>query len=151
MSTLLKIVVLAGIVLFFACDECRNLDCVASDMDGNFRIVSDTSGKDLVFGPNKIYNKDSIRFYSINGPDTIVFKPDAVPVVGTPDSALRVFFNPNYPTAYMRLSDGDVDTLVLTTESYDTDCCGRIYNVKNFRFNNSVDIPGQQVVHEIRK
>ena len=151
MSTLLKIVVLAGMVFFFACDECRNLDCMPSDVDGNFRIVSDTSGKDLVFGPNKIYNKDSIRFFSVNGIDTIVFKPDAVPVVGTSDSALRVFFNPTFPIAYMRLSDGDVDTLAITSESYDTDCCGKITNITNFKFNSKVDIPGNQVVHLIRK
>ena len=142
----------SGLILFFlACDECRNLDCISSDLDGNFRIISDTSGKDLVFGPDKIYNKDSIRFFSINGTDTVVFRPEAVPVVGTPDSALRVFFHPTYATAYMLLSDGDVDTLAITSESYDTDCCGRITNIKNFRFNTSVDIPGQQVVHELRK
>ena len=151
MSTLLKMFCCGFILFFLACDECRNLDCIPSDIDGNFRIISDTSGKDLVFGPDKIYNKDSIRFFSINGTDTVAFRPDAVPVVGTPDSALRVFFNPTHATAYILLSDGDVDTLAITSESYDTDCCGRITNIKNFRFNNSVDIPGQQVVHEIRK
>jgi len=151
MSTPLKVLVPALIIFLLSCDECRNLDCIPSDIDGNFRIISDTSGKDLVFGPDKIYNKDSIRFFSINGTDTVVFRPEAVPVVGTPDSALRVFFNPTYATAYMVLSDGDVDTLAITSESYDTDCCGRITNIKNFRFNNSVDIAGLQVVHEIRK
>lgn len=152
MSTLLKFASGTLILLTLACDPCAKLDCISSDIDGNFSIVSKADGKDLVFGPDKIYNRDSILFFAVNGVDTVRYPQTGEPVVETPgDSILRVFFFPTNLTVYMRLSDGDIDTLTLTTESFDTDCCGRITNIKNFRLNNSVDIPGDQPVHEIRK
>jgi hypothetical protein len=43
----------------------------------------------------------------------------------------------------MRLSNADIDTLQITYQSRPTKCCGTITEIKNFRFNNTVNLPGQ--------
>jgi hypothetical protein len=53
--------------------------------------------------------------------------------------------------AYMRLSNGDIDTLNISYKTIDTKCCGTITEITNFRFNNSVDIPGDRGTQEIKK
>jgi hypothetical protein len=57
-----------------SCDPCDNLDCISDNHFGQFRIVSKTDGKDLVFGPNAIYDQTKIKFYSLNGNDTTFFQ-----------------------------------------------------------------------------
>ena len=142
--------ILSG-VLFHSCDRCHNLDC-PSGYHGQFRIVSAVDGKDLVFGPNKIYNKDQIKFYSVNGADTIYFGYQSIklPNIGY-DSVLFVRFFPTNEITYMRLSNGDVDTLTISYNTFETECCGTTAIISNFRFNNSVDLPGDKGTQEIKK
>jgi hypothetical protein len=131
-------------ILVYSCDPCKNLDCVASNFYGQFRIVSAANGQDLLFGPHKIYNINQVRFYSFNGADTTYFESGTTKLSGTGyDSILYVHFFPNPDVAYMRLSNGDIDTLNITYQSRQTKCCGTIKEIKNFRFNNTVDSPGQ--------
>jgi hypothetical protein len=138
-------------LFIFSCNPCANLDCLSNDFDGQFRIVSAADGKDLVFGPSKIYDKNQIKFYSLQTTDTTFFNLETIryPNVGY-DSILLVSFIPKTDIAYMRLSNGDIDTLSITYNSFNTKCCGTITEIKNFRFNNSVDIPGKGI-QEIRK
>ena len=70
MRALIIIIVTA---ILSSCDPCDNLDCVSSDYYGQFRIISASTGNDLVFGPNKIYDKNQIRFYSLTATDTTFF------------------------------------------------------------------------------
>lgn len=146
------VVVLAAGLLFYSCDPCRNLDCRTSMYSGQFRIVSKTDGKDLVFGPNKIYDKNQIRFYSLDGSDTTFFEYEPIQQSGAGyDSILYVWFEPPPEIAYMRLSNGDVDTLAISYNSFNSKCCGTIEEITKFRFNNSVDIVGDQGTQEIKK
>ena len=111
-----------------------------------------SDGKDLVFGPNKIYDKRLIKFYSLNNADTTFFQYQTVRFPGTGyDSILTVDFFPNPAIAYMKLSDGDVDTLALSYSTRNTKCCGRITEITNYRFNNLADIPGSKGTQEIKK
>ena len=132
------------LMLMYSCDPCKNLDCVASNFYGQFRIVNAANGQDLLFGPNRIYDKNQIRFYSLKGADTTYFESGTTQYSGTGyDSILYVHFFPNPDVAFMRLSNGDIDTLNITYQSRQTKCCGTIKEIKNFRFNNAVDLPGQ--------
>ena len=141
-------------LIFFisACDPCNNLDCLSDNYYGQFRIVSATDGKDLVFGPNKIYDKSQIKFYSLNGTDTAFFDYQTIKFqnIGY-DSILYVRFFPKADLAYMRLSNGDIDTLNISYNTFGTKCCGTITKITNFQFNNSVDIPGDKGSQEIKK
>jgi hypothetical protein len=143
---------LALAALLSSCDPCKNLDCISGNIYGQFRIVKAGTGQDLVFGPNKIYDKDKIKFYSLKGTDTTFFEyhPIKFPNTGY-DSILHVRFYPTPETAYMRLSDGDIDTFNLSYTTKDTRCCGTITDISRFRYNNTVDIPGDQGTQELRK
>lgn len=148
-----KICLLSCVSLFFfSCDPCKNLDCVFDDYFGQFRIVGATDGKDLVFGPNKIYDKNEIKFYTLNGTDTAFFEPQAIKSIefGN-DTVLQVKFFPKAETAYIRLSNTDTDTLAITYETSTTRCCGTITEITNFRLNNKVDLPGNSKIQEIKK
>lgn len=149
-----KIFPLASIVglITYGCDPCKRLECAASNYSGQLRIVSAADGKDLVFGPNKVYDIDRIQFYSLKGTDTTFFESNAVhwPASGH-DSILHVFFFPKPDTVFMQLSNGDVDTLKVSYNTFDTKCCGTITEIENFRFNNTSDLPGNQGTQELRK
>jgi hypothetical protein len=143
--------IITGLV-FYSCDPCNNLDCLSDNYNGQFRIVSAANGKYLVFGPDKIYNKEQIKFYSLRGADTTLFGYQTIRFPGTGyDSILHVSFFPKADTAYMLLSNGDVDTLMISYRTFDTKCCGIITEIENFRFNNAVNIPGDTGTQEIKK
>lgn len=127
---------------FSSCDPCDNLDC-ASNVDYlQLRIVN-AGGTDLLFGSNRRYNPDSIRFYSLTGADTLFHNSQTFPLSGTGyDSILIARFGITTQTAYMRLTNGDVDTLQLSYSSYDTKCCGKITSISTFKINNSADLSG---------
>ena len=132
-------------VLFLgACDPCRNLDCVADSYSGQFRMVQAATGKDLLFGPDHVYNNDSIRFFSLQGADTVYYHPQLLSAPGNGfDSVLVVRFLPKADTAYMQLNGSDIDTLQLQFQTYDTRCCGTITEITNVRFNNKTNLPGK--------
>jgi len=134
---------LLAVLFLCACDPCRNLDCVASNYNGQFRIVQAASANDLVFGSNARYNKDSIRFFSVKAGDTTFYNSQALYFPGTGyDSILQVRFFPKTDTAYMQLGNGDTDTLQMQFRTYNTRCCGVITEITNVRFNNGNDLPG---------
>lgn len=138
--------------LFYSCDKCGNLDCLTDNYYGQFRIVRASDGKDLVFGPDKIYDKNKIKFYSLNAADTTFFDYQALRFPGAGyDSILHVRFFPRTDVAYMKLSNADVDTLNISYRSIDTKCCGNITEITKFRLNNTIDIPADQGTQEIKK
>lgn len=135
-----------------SCDPCRNLDCLSSNYDGQFRLVSAGNGNDLVFGPTRVYDKNQVRLYALNGTDTIFFDYQTIKFSGAGyDSVLHVHFFPKTDIAYMRLSNGDIDTLAITYTTKSSKCCGEITEITKFRYNNSIDIPGNQGTQELRK
>lgn len=149
---IMKFVPLLFVMIISACDPCANLDCVSSNYVGQFRIVRSSDSADLVFGPAAIYDKNRIRFFSVNGTDTTNFeyRHEKFPDVGY-DSILLVNFFPKKDVAYMRLSNGDIDTLQITYKESDTKCCGHITEITNFKFNNTINIPGGKGTQLIKK
>ncbi len=99
-----------------------------------------------------MYDKNQIKFYSLNGTDTSFFDYQPMKFPGTGyDSILYVRFFPKAEVAYMRLSNGDVDTLNISYHTFNTKCCGTITEIIKFRLNNSIDIPGDKGTQEIKK
>lgn len=137
---------------FYSCDPCRNLDCVSDRYEGQFRITSATTGTDLLFGPNRVYDRNQVRFYALKGTDTTYFTQQAVRFGGTAyDSILQVRFYPQTDVAYLRLSNGDIDTLAISYKTTPTRCCGTITEITRFRYNNAVDLPGDGGTLELKK
>ena|SRR5688572_14266859 len=144
----LFVVIIFPGMLFISCDECRYIEYEPATPSGSFRIVGATTGEDLVFGPAKIYDKDQIKFYSLKNTDTTFFN---VEWIRWTDSIMLVEFVPITDTVYMRLSNSDVDTLKISWNGVKAKCYGTGIVITNFRLNNSVDIPGNQVPHVIKK
>jgi len=153
MRQLLSSIFLAFSLTIFSCDPCDNLDCITDNHFGQFRIISKIDSKDLVFGSNAIYDKSKIKFYSLQGNDTIFFQYSPIKFAGNGyDSILHVRFYPEVSTlANLNLSDTDTDTLAVIYNTFKTKCCGTITEIKKFRYNNSIDIPGDQGTQEIKK
>lgn len=104
-----------------------------------FRIINAQNGQDLVFGPTKIYDKNLIKFYSLNGSDTIFHTYGAGPNPNPgQDSLLFVNFNHRKKNnVLMKVSDSDIDTLHIIYELVDAaPCCPDYIAVKPDSFNN---------------
>ncbi len=144
---------LISMIILSSCDPCRNLDCLASNYYGQFRIVSKVDGKDLVFGSTAMYDKTKIGFYSLNGTDTVHYEYTTIKFPNSGyDSILYIHFFPQTTNpVFMRLNDSDTDTLSLSYNSFKTRCCGNITEIVNFRYNNQTDLPGNKGTLEIKK
>lgn len=141
MKHLTFIALILTAALFQACSICGAVDCDTDNYNGQFRIVSATDGSDLLFGPTRIYDKNLIKFYTLEDTDTtfLNFQPTDFGSA-LRDSILYVNFLPESETAFMRLSDGDVDTFNISYNTFDSKCCGKITEITKFRFNNTVDL-----------
>lgn len=152
MNFITRILIFFIVFIFCACDPCRNLDCITDRIEGQFRIVATADGRDLIFGQNKIYDIDQIRFYSVQGSDTTFFQTQAIRFPGAGyDSILYVRFFPIAEIAYMRLNESDTDTLKISYNTRETKCCGTVAEITNFRLNSSINIPGDNETQEIKK
>jgi hypothetical protein len=139
-------------LLFYSCDPCYGLKCASDNYYGQFRIVRATDGADLVFGASRICDKNLIKFYSFKNTDTIFFDYQTIKFsnIGY-DSILYVRFFPKTDVAYMRLGNGDIDTLQISYKTLSSRCCGTITGITNFLYNNSVNIPGDNGTQELKK
>ncbi|ABG59634.1 hypothetical protein CHU_2376 [Cytophaga hutchinsonii ATCC 33406] len=113
------------------CDPDQDIVC--------FRILN-AAGEDLVFGPSKVYDKDSIQFFSLNGADTVKQSliTDGSYLQGCSNSLLIDFNSAtkNGPV-YVRLNDSDIDTLNIYYERFDGGkCCGAYRIVHATTYNN---------------
>lgn len=118
-----------------------NRKCSGDYYSARFRVVSAVNGKDLVFGTSAIYDKNLIKFYSLNGTDTIKHHYGAGPNPNPgQDSLLYVDFDyRKYQTVFVLLNNTDIDTLGLTYETIDgSPCCPDHKNVKPVSYNNNL-------------
>src|SRR5690349_20897239 len=98
------------VILLNACCKCD----IPRNWEG-FRFI-DSSGHDLVYGPNPKYDKDSIRFFYINnnGRDTTLPSRALEVAVDSHDTVTVVAFSQaGKDTAYVDFRNGDIDTLIL--------------------------------------
>jgi hypothetical protein len=142
------------VISFYACDKCRYLDCSVTDTSALFRIVDKSNGKDLVFGNNAIYDKNKIKFFTLNGSDTTFFKCSSENKYGisTEDSILKVYFPENLQMkVLMQLNNVDTDTLGILYKTEDTKCCGSVTTISKFLYNTTNDIGGNNEVKVLKK
>ncbi|GMQ26760.1 hypothetical protein Aoki45_34430 [Algoriphagus sp. oki45] len=129
-------VLIAGLLI--SCDPCRNLDCLASKYDFEFRILDAESGLDLVFGPNAQFKAEEFRLYSLQGNEQVeyVLQPLFSPYYEG-DTTFYAEVIPPLGPVFLSYPNGKIDTLVLSYTQYDTECCGRITEVRELTRNNS--------------
>ena len=128
------------IVIILASCCFGNRKCELSDPLTALRIISATTGKDMVFGSSKIYDKAFIRFYSINGTDTIYHLFAAVPnSQSPPDSLLAVILDGSHQTiVYVKLIPSDIDTISATYNMISNGpCCSDYFTVTPTAYNKN--------------
>lgn len=122
---------LLPILLYGCC--LGNRKCQTDNYGTRFRIVDKTTGKDLAFGPDKIYDPNAIRFYSLSGTDTIYhpYGPGPNPNPGQ-DSLLFVTMDyRKVETVYIKLSAADRDTILVNYPLTDASpCCGDFHTAE---------------------
>ena len=149
-----RLIILVFVSLFIhSCDTCANLDCLASNYSVSFRVLSKSGNTDLLFGPEAVYKKDSIRAFRILGSDTTFLSNQFTPInLSGSDSALVInFFPESNADVYLQLSAADVDTLQPTYEHFNTKCCGAITQVQTISYNKQAAVPATQGAIELRK
>lgn len=117
-----------------------NRKCNQDNNSSRFRIIDKTNGKDLVFGPANIYDKNNITFFSLSGTDTIFHYCVAGPNPNPgQDSLLYVEFDyRKIERVFIRLNNYDIDTLTLTYQNIDASpCCKDYTDVKPISINNN--------------
>lgn len=117
-----------------------NRKCIQDINSSRFRIVDKISGNDLVFGSTSVYDKSMIKFYSLNGIDTIYHNYGAGPNPNPGEDSL-LYVNFDYrkkDTVFVKLSDADIDTLSVTYPIIDgSPCCSSYTSVKPISLNNN--------------
>ena len=128
-------------LLLLTIDSCclGTRECKQDYTSSRFRVVNSLNGQDLVFGPAKFYDKDFIKFYSLDGADTVfhhyVAGPNSEP---GQDSLLFVDFDYRKQNiVFIRFTNSDIDTLNLIYELVDASpCCPDYSIVKPISLNN---------------
>lgn len=136
--------------VFSSCDYCSTIDCSPGSVPIAFRLLNQTGDTDLVFGRASSYHKDSIRFYTLQGSDTIglQYQPS---ILGT-DSVLEVNVLLNTITnVYMELNAFDTDTFHVTYRNFNEKCCGAYTQIDSLRYNYQPPFPMGQRLVELRK
>lgn len=119
------ILVLIYLLIFISSCECVVKVCAAPF---SFRVVEKQTQKDLVFGPNPIYQKDSVHIQ-----ETHVFHVQ--------NKGFICDLVTPIDTLYLKLSSMDMDTLVLTYKFNDSQCCP---NPKGLATVTSMDFNGKR-------
>ena len=122
---------------------CMEGKCNLEPGSSKFRIVSSLNGHDLLFGPTRIYNKDSIKFFSLNGTDT-VFHSVGGGVNNYPDMDSVLYVNFDYThkdTVYVYLNNSIIDTLKLRYQIIDQSrCCPGYSDITSYNY-NGMELP----------
>ena len=67
-------------LMFHSCDSCFGVSCKDNENYREIlRIVSARDGSDLIFGGNRLYQREKIRFFSVKGRDhTFMCTPQSI-------------------------------------------------------------------------
>ena len=155
----MRLILFMILLLTVGCFKDPDLDCTTTDCNpgstaGNFRIVRNDDGTDLLFGPNRAYDPTYILFYSIIASDT-TFYPGVKTQWGqsTGDSVLKVDFPSEPPTVFIKLNSFDTDTLQVSYQHFEkNNCCEAFTQIAQFIVNGQQVVGGQPLTTQtIRK
>ena len=100
-----------------------------------FRIMSMSTGQNLVYGPNKMFDRSQMKVFSIKGADTSISDVKAIYGNRSSDSTLYFHLPAKTDTAYLQLNTIDIDTLTLIYGLTTGRCCS-FTSIKAVNYNN---------------
>ena len=133
----IKIIIAISIILFAAC-------CSQEYIYGNalqsISFMDKTTGNNLLFGANKIYNKDSV-FVKY---DKDTFYQKIRTSNNSTDTFVSIYFN-DVATCYIKFSSTDIDTFTVKYEmrkvKHSSGACSQtVYYINSLKYNN-IDVP----------
>ena len=133
-------------------NPCKNANGICPDtFESLFRIISKTDGKDLVYGPTRIYDKSKIKVFSIKGADTTFanYEPYRLVKDGY-DSVLHFYFSSKVDTLFIKLSSADIDTINVSYGQTEGRCC-TFNSIRFLNYNNSGALPNYNGTVEFKK
>jgi hypothetical protein len=116
-----------------------------------FRIISKIDGKDLVYGPTRIYDKSKIKVFSIKGTDTTFanYEPYRLVKDGY-DSILHFYYSTKVDTLFIKLNNSDIDTINVSNGISEGRCC-TFNSIRFLNYNNSGALPNYNGTVEFKK
>jgi len=127
-------------LLFISCDRCMSGRSCADGFV--FKIVDKSSGQDLVFGTSPVYNLDSVHlFTNLSGYGNGNF-------LGVQNNTLMSRLTDPIDTLFLRLTSTDTDTLFLSYNYIERECCffpqgfGQLRSIK---YNKNIVIQEDQI------
>ena len=138
-------VFLPAIVIVLLYNSCCKCD-VPRNWEG-FRFL-DSADHDLVYGPDKKYNKDSIRFFYVKGKDTLLHPSRGFGLRSdVPDTVTAVSFDQNgKDTAFVDFGNGDIDTLILKYTQTGGGCCDERFEIIPQSYNKKAIVKNEWIV-----
>jgi len=145
-SLLLCFVVIAAMAACKQEDKCAGVVCLSPvelQHSVRLRLLSATDSTDLLFGPDRRYNADSLQ---LNLPGVMGISTGyASPTPHTdppPDSILTATIYNRPDTVLLRLSDGDVDTIAVRyrSSSNPDPCCAGTVKLAGMRYNGLTEV-----------
>ena len=125
-------------LVFSSCSPCRDLDCLVSQYDFEFRILDSNSGSDLVFGSNRVFDPREFSMFSISGTAQqeypLLFRTSSF---FTGDTTFHAEVFPLASQVFLRYPNGKIDTLELSYRQFDSECCGRITEITKLNRNKT--------------
>ena len=131
---------------------CKNASSTCNDSYNSFfRIINKTTGQDLVFGPNTIYDKSKIKIFSTKGVDTTyeIYEPYRL-IKDNYDSVLSLRLLAKVDTIFIKLNPTDIDTIVVSYGLSEGRCC-TFNSIRYLSYNNIGVIPNFNGTVEFKK
>jgi hypothetical protein len=126
---------------------CKNAgDFCPDSYESLFRITGKLDGKDLLYGPDKVYDKSAIRIFSVRGADTAFanYQPYRLMKDGY-DSVLYFKLASRVDTLFVRLNAVDVDTITLSYGMSEGRCCS-FHAIRAMSYNHAAALPNDGTV-----
>ena len=129
-------------ICIYSCD-CVNVDCEPDKEFFSVNLVSLSDSTNLIFGDEAIYDVEDVSLFTIvDGRETpgnlfiLNFSNNLTSALGIP------CFNLENETFFLDLGNGDIDTLGVSFEKVETECCGDILRMNTAEFNGrEVSVP----------
>ena len=120
-----------------SCGKTIQCDCIAEDPDIYMKIVSEKDSSDLVFGETSIYSPQQILAYTVKSKFTVNHSIKTLNLVGGGTDSVLVLENPDFMLSTVILDYGnqDVDTLTISFETLEFECCGEFRRINSVLHN----------------
>ena len=133
----LIVLVFTLFIVIVSCGKEVYCDCIGENPDIYIRIINEKDSTDLLFGETNIYSSKEISAYTLDSNSSIDLDVRTLNYGGGVSDSILVLENPDFTFSSVILDYGnlDVDTLTISFETLESECCGVIRRVNSVLHN----------------